>query len=236
MYNVEEEELIESACPSHDDGGPANPTSTPRANPNPYNNPRPDPGYGNRDRMRDDPYNPSVGHRDLDPLAAFQPPGLGGRLGPFAPGSGLGGDGGGMLVDFDHPMFRGRRDDGREQGPGGMINPPGARWDPVGPGFPGGPSGSGGMGGLGGGYGGVRGGRTPGESDFDELLPPGEDGPDLRQPGGRGGLGGPRGGPGFGGGGFGGGMGGGFGGGLGGGFGGRGGGGGGGFGGGGMFM
>ena len=160
---------------------------------------------------------------------------MGGRLGPFG-GPGPGGDGGGMLVDFDHPMFRGRRDDGREQGPGGMVNPPGARWDPVGPGFPGGPDGGNrGQGGLGGGYGGIRGGRTPGEPDFDELLPPGENGPDLRQPGGRGGLGGPLGG-GFGGGFGGGGMGGGFGG---GGFGGRGGGGGGfggGGGGGGMFM
>lgn len=101
-------------------------------------------------------------------------------------------DGGGMLVGPDHPMFRGRRDDGREQGPGGMINPPGARWDPVGPGF---------GGGNGGGF--PRAGNNPlggqgvGDPDFDELLPPGEMGPDLRMPGrdGRGGIGGPLGGP-----------------------------------------
>lgn len=45
-----------------------------------------------------------------------------------------------------------------------------------------------------------------GDLDFDELLPPGERGPDLRMPGGRGGggmppFGGPRGPGGFGGGG-----------------------------------
>ncbi|KAL1413602.1 hypothetical protein Q8F55_001377 [Vanrija albida] len=161
---------------------------------------------------------PSIGHRDLDPLGPLRGPG------------GLGSEaGGGMLVDFNHPLFDGRRPrDPDRDGPGGSINPPGARWDPVGPGaggprFPG-PGGNP-LGGVG---------RT--DPDWgDELPPPGEFGPDLGHLGGPRFPGGPRGGRG----GFGGGFGGpgGFGGGRGG-FGGGGGGFGGGFGGGGggMFM
>ncbi|GFZ44117.1 hypothetical protein JCM24511_01838 [Saitozyma sp. JCM 24511] len=147
------------------------------------------------------PYNPaSIGHRDLDPLASYRPPGQ------FNPQ----GDGGGMYADLNHPMFhdRQRRDPDLEGGPGGMIQPPGARWDPVGPGmgpvFP-----------RAGGN--PLGGQGVGDPDFgDEMPPPGEFGPDLGR---MGGLGGPRGrGGGFGGpGGFGGGLGGGSGRGLGGG-------------------
>jgi hypothetical protein len=116
-----------------------------------------------------------------------------------------------MLVDFNHPLFDGRRGGGQEQGPGGSINPPGARWDPVGPGGPLGPrfpsAGGNPLGGFG-----------VGDREWgDELPPPGEHGPDLsgrfgprRGGGGGGGLGGPGMGGGFGGlGGFGGGRGGG---------------------------
>ncbi|WVQ77257.1 hypothetical protein IAR50_006940 [Cryptococcus sp. DSM 104548] len=126
----------------------------------------------------------SVGHRDLDPLADLRP-GAGG----FNPGS----DGGGMLVDFNHPLFAGRGGQGRGlggddlTGPGGSVQPPGARWDPVGPGSGGigprpTPGGRFGVGGAGGGFGGGRSDRWG-----DELAPPGEYGPDLGQ------LGGPRG-------------------------------------------
>lgn len=93
-----------------------------------------------------------------------------------------------MLVDFNHPLFAGRRpDDDDRSGPGGMMQPPGARWDPVGPGF-----GVPGRSGMGGGAG-NRGDPTMGDPDFDELLPPGEHGPDLRMLG-RGGAGRGRGG------------------------------------------
>jgi hypothetical protein len=125
-----------------------------------------------------------------------------------------------MLVDFNHPLFAGRRPGDDRTGPGGMMQPPGARWDPVGPGF--GVPGSG-RPGIGGGPEG-RGDPSMGDPDFDELLPPGEYGPDLRMPM-RGGAGRGRGSGGFdpfggmpgfgqgrGGGGFGGGAGGGFGG------------------------
>jgi len=44
-----------------------------------------------------------------------------------------GGMGGGMHPTFDDPMFGGGRGDGR--GEGGNA-PPGARYDPVGPGMP----------------------------------------------------------------------------------------------------
>ncbi|ORY32544.1 PI31 proteasome regulator N-terminal-domain-containing protein [Naematelia encephala] len=177
---------------------------------------RPDPLLDPINPLRSGPSYPrnpaSVGHRDLDPLAAFQPPGT------F--------DGGGMYVDFNHPLFDGRRGGGRgnpdldlQGGPGGMIQPPGSRWDPVGPGM----------------GGGLRDPLQGGHDYGDELPPPGEFGPDLGRLGGMGGRGRGRGRGGFpGGGGFPG-MGGGFGGGRGGGGGGGGGGFGGGFGGG-MYM
>lgn len=133
------------------------------------------------------PHPASVGHRDLDPLAAMRPPGS------FDP---RGSDpSGGMYMDFNHPLFDGRRGGGGssdiEGGPGGSIQPPGSRWDPVGPGM---------MGPRGGGFPGVGGnplgGAGMGDPDFDELLPPGERGPDVSGMRGRGGpLGG---GPGFG--------------------------------------
>ncbi|WVF71666.1 hypothetical protein IAT40_006474 [Kwoniella sp. CBS 6097] len=189
--------------------------------------PYPDPSL---DPLRDlsaRPYNPaSIGRRDLDPLPSVGGPGT------FNPNR----DGGGMYVDFNHPLFDSRRrglggNNPDFEGPGGSIQPPGARWDPVGPnpdfggGFPG-PGGNP-LGGMGVGDAG-RGRDRWG----DEMPPPGEFGPDLGglggggRGGGFGGIGGPRrggsGGGGFGGlgggrGGAGGGFGGGFGGGGGGG-------------------
>ncbi|KAI0254912.1 PI31 proteasome regulator N-terminal-domain-containing protein [Lactifluus subvellereus] len=112
-----------------------------------------------------------IGRRDLDPLGVdpfggFGPP-------PLFPGS----DGDGMFVGPNHPIFaqRGRGafppNRGRWGGDGflpPMGAPPGARFDPVGPGlgpFPGG-TGLGPRGGMPGG-GNVRG------PDNDEFMPPG---------------------------------------------------------------
>ena len=106
----------------------------------------------------------SVGHRDLDPLASLRPPGS------FNPH----GDGGGMYMDFNHPLFDSRRRGNPDlEGPGGSIQPPGARWDPIGPGAGGGPrfptAGGNPMAGTG-----------VGDLGWgDEMPPPGEFGPDL---------------------------------------------------------
>lgn len=121
---------------------------------------RPIPGFDGQS-----PFN--IGHDDLNP------PGLGPRdplRGSFVPNGGYGGlprpgGGGGMHPTFDDPIFGGPH--------GGHENfdpqaPPGARWDPVGPGAngprfgggrPGGGRGGGGFGGLGGfgGFGGAGG-------------------------------------------------------------------------------
>lgn len=67
-----------------------------------------------------------IGHDDLNP------PGLGPHdplRGSFI-GGGQGGFGGGMHPTFDDPMFGGAGGRGR----GGPQNPPGARYDPTGPG------------------------------------------------------------------------------------------------------
>ena len=92
----------------------------------------------------------NVGERDL------YPPGLGPRD-PLRPHLGGGGGGGGMHPTFDDPMF-GTRGGGGGQGYDPQA-PPGARYDPVGPGSGGGGPRDprGGMGGMGGG-----GGRFPG--------------------------------------------------------------------------
>ncbi|CAG1961897.1 unnamed protein product [Fusarium graminearum] len=100
------------------------------------------------------PYN--IGHDDLNP------PGLGPHdplRGSFV-GGGLPRPGGysGMHPTFDDPLFRGQGGDG--QGGYDPQAPPGARWDPTGPGgnprFPGPGSGRGNnpFGGFGGGFGG----------------------------------------------------------------------------------
>lgn len=131
--------------------------------------PEPIPGFEdeydlNRPRggIRDDRSPFGIGHDDL------YPPGLGPND-PLRPhlGGGLprpgGGFGGGMHPSFDDPLFRG------QGGQGGYdpMAPPGARYDPIGPGDPlrdnrgGGPRfpGGGGFGGPGGGFG--AGGRPP---------------------------------------------------------------------------
>ncbi|KAL8962216.1 MAG: hypothetical protein Q9183_005189 [Haloplaca sp. 2 TL-2023] len=99
----------------------------------------------------------NIGERDL------YPPGMGPhdplRIGPGGgPGGGMGGmGGGGMHPTFDDPLFRGDGGGGYG-GPGGRA-PPGARYDPVGPGD-GPPYGQGGprFPGRGGGFGGPGGG------------------------------------------------------------------------------
>lgn len=97
-----------------------------------------------------------IGHDDL------HPPGLGPHdplRGSFVPGGGLprpGGMGGGMHPTFDDPLFQGPRGGGGGEGFDPQA-PPGARWDPVGPGL-GGPRFGGGRGGGGGGFGGGFGG------------------------------------------------------------------------------
>ncbi|KAJ7095259.1 PI31 proteasome regulator N-terminal-domain-containing protein [Mycena belliarum] len=109
------------------------------------------------------PRNPlEIGRRDLEPFNAnpFSPPAL-------FPGTG----GDGMFVGPDHPIF-GQRGRGGERGPWGgdgflppMGAPPGARFDPIGPGlgpFPGR------------GRGGPRRGH-PRDPDNDEFMPPGMD-------------------------------------------------------------
>jgi proteasome inhibitor subunit 1 (PI31) len=121
------------------------------------------------------PTNPlEIGRRDRDPFPAnpFAPP-------PLFPGA----DGGGMFVGPDHPIFGargggglpGQSPFGAPRGPWGgdgflppMGAPPGARFDPVGPGpFPGAFPGSGNP--LGGPRGGFPGRGNP---DNDEFMPP----------------------------------------------------------------
>lgn len=86
-----------------------------------------------------------IGHDDL------HPPGLGPHdpfRGSFVPGGGLprpGGMGGGMHPTFDDPLFQGPRGGGGSGGGFDPQAPPGARWDPVGPGA-GGPRFGGGRG------------------------------------------------------------------------------------------
>ncbi|KAK8864213.1 hypothetical protein IAR55_001459 [Kwoniella newhampshirensis] len=166
--------------PGYQEASGSNPRNPPPSAPSHEPAPaRPAPPTSLIDPLRNPhPSNPlSVGRRDLDPFSSLQPPGL------FNPNR----DGGGMLVDFNHPLFDSRRRDRDPDmfGPGGGIQPPGARWDPVGPSvggprFPG-PGGNP-LGGVG----------VGGDRWGDELPPPGEFGPDLGRSG-PGGLGGPRG-------------------------------------------
>jgi hypothetical protein len=89
--------------------------------------PRGFPGAGPRHPL-------NIGEQDLNP------PGLGPRD-PLRPHLG-GGMGGGMHPTFDDPLFGGGGGGfGGGMGPGGLQNPPGARWDPTGP--QGGPRGGG---------------------------------------------------------------------------------------------
>jgi hypothetical protein len=122
------------------------------------------------------PDNPlTIGRSDLDPFPGMNP------SNPFSPPPLFPHhEGDGMFVGPNHPMFSGRVPGGVGGHQGGrwggdgflppMGAPPGARFDPVGPGpFPGG------IGGIGGGRGrgGPPGGRHLGEPDNDEFMPPG---------------------------------------------------------------
>ncbi|KAF3766826.1 hypothetical protein M406DRAFT_350278 [Cryphonectria parasitica EP155] len=84
-------------------------------------------------RMPGDGRSPfNIGHDDLHPpgLAPYDP-----LRGSFVPGGGLprpGGMGGGMHPTFDDPLFQGGGGQGGGHDP---QAPPGARWDPVGPGM-----------------------------------------------------------------------------------------------------
>lgn len=121
-----------------------------------------------------------IGRRDLDPIP----------MNPFSPAPLFGGplSGDGMFVGPDHPIWAGRGQGGHggfadRNGPWGgdgylpsIGAPPGARFDPVGPGmgpFPPGGPGSGGFGQGPGGRGrGGLGGPHAGP-DNDEFMPPG---------------------------------------------------------------
>ncbi|KAG5637458.1 hypothetical protein H0H81_004475 [Sphagnurus paluster] len=148
-----------------------NPTNTGTSNLNQPGNPPPArprphmPPYAPYQPPHIPPENPlSIGRRDLDPLP----------INPFAPPPLFRESGGdGMFVGPEHPIFgTGRMGN---QGPWGgdgylppMGVPPGARFDPIGPGpFPGrGPSG------FWPGRGRPRG-QPSGEPDNDEFMPPG---------------------------------------------------------------
>ncbi|RDB22635.1 Proteasome inhibitor PI31 subunit [Hypsizygus marmoreus] len=113
------------------------------------------------------PENPlEIGRRDLDPFP----------INPFAPPPLFPNSSGGMLVGPDHPIFgagRGRADRGPWGGDGYLPPlgaPPGARFDPVGPGPLPPLPGSGGIGGQGMP---PRRGPPSGEPDNDEFMPPG---------------------------------------------------------------
>ncbi len=68
-----------------------------------------------------------LGSHDAVP-PGFQPPGYGGLQEPFPGGMGRTG---GMHMGPDDPLFAGRSGMGRSGRPG--LNPPGARYDPIGP-------------------------------------------------------------------------------------------------------
>jgi len=149
---------------------PSRPTQPTPARPEP---PAPDP-----EGLPHIPYrNPlEIGRRDREPFPQN----------PFAPPPLFGGDGDGMFVGPNHPIFGSGM---RGQGPGGrgpwggdgylppMGAPPGARFDPIGPDlgpFPGGRPGRG-----------LPGGGNMNDPDNDEFLPPGPvSNPFPRPPGG----------------------------------------------------
>ncbi|OAX83502.1 hypothetical protein ACJ72_02137 [Emergomyces africanus] len=115
------------------------------------------PPRGFRPGIGHQPRRPDLGERDLYPagLGPHDP-----LVGHFGPQRG----GGGMHPTFDDPMFQPRGGGGGGGGGGGEFNPqipPGARYDPIGPGDgppmgrgQGGPGFPGGRGGFGGGFGG----------------------------------------------------------------------------------
>ncbi|GAA5863659.1 hypothetical protein JCM8547_003684 [Rhodosporidiobolus lusitaniae] len=196
-------------------GGPLGMFPPPRpSNPDSNNDPLRIPGSGGRGGGGLGGTLVEIGRSDLDPLGGMggtfggglpgrSPFGGGGGMGGGSPfgGGGFGGDGGGMFMGPDHPLFRERfgpggvgggvGGGGRRWGGDGYLPeggaPQGARFDPVGPvnGPPGGsglgvgpgqagfhPGPGGGVGGVGGGTGGPLGGGQRGVH------------PDLERPGG----------------------------------------------------
>lgn len=147
--------------------GPSQPSNPPAARPEtiipPY-------GPDRNSPLAMPPRNPlEIGRRDRDPFPRN----------PFAPPSLFPDDGDGMFVGPNHPIFSPSRGaHGELRGPWGgdgylppMGAPPGARFDPVGPGFgphPGGPLPGGGGRGRG-----FPGPGNTGDPDPDELMPPG---------------------------------------------------------------
>ncbi|PCH41282.1 hypothetical protein WOLCODRAFT_137294 [Wolfiporia cocos MD-104 SS10] len=173
---LRKEGYTESSDSSTNAGG-----SQPRADVPPPARPQTNepPQVPERSRLYEPPRSPfEIGRRDLDPFPRnpFAPP-------PLFPDNG----GDGMFVGPNHPIFgpgmRGTGPGGR--GPWGgdgylppLGAPPGARFDPVGPGFgplPGGPLSGGRLGGpFGGGLGrGMPGAGNMQDPDNDEFMPPG---------------------------------------------------------------
>lgn len=142
---------------------PSSSRNPPPARPHPVTPPtRPEIPFGPQPVLPNNPL--EIGRQDREPFARnpFAPPSL------FPPGSGDG-----MFVGPDHPIFGPRRDMFGEQGPWGgdgylppLGAPPGARFDPVGPGPVPRRGGSG-----------PRRGGPPGWNvrgpDNDEFMPPG---------------------------------------------------------------
>ncbi|KAF2631184.1 hypothetical protein BU25DRAFT_418801 [Macroventuria anomochaeta] len=144
-----EEDSVTSSTrdgPARDDNStPRQPQDPEPARPYPFNDPlavpqqpgrplpEPIPGFEDehevnrppRGGLRDDRYPVGIGHDDL------YPQGLGPND-PLRPHLG-GGFGGGMHPTFDDPLFRGQGGQGGQGGYDSMA-PPGARYDPVGPG------------------------------------------------------------------------------------------------------
>ncbi|KAM6495755.1 PI31 proteasome regulator N-terminal domain containing protein [Amanita muscaria] len=164
MPGLRKEGYTEEDTSTNSTGSPSSSSQPPAARPRPQVPPM---GPVFPQGVRPYPENPlEIGRRDLDPFPTnlFTPTPL------FPPGSGDG-----MFVGPDHPIFgarRDRRDVFGGRGPWGgdgylppLGAPPGARFDPVGPGpFPGG---------LGPRRGGPPGGGNQTEPDNDEFMPPG---------------------------------------------------------------
>ncbi|GJE84453.1 proteasome inhibitor PI31 subunit [Phanerochaete sordida] len=159
---LRKEGYTEQAEPATARAGPSN--QPPPARPQPI---FPQQGPGEGDPLRVPPRNPlEIGRSDREPFPhnPFAPP-------PLFPSNG----GDGMFVGPDHPIFGPGMGGRGGRGPWGgdgflppMGAPPGARFDPVGPGlgpFPGPIPGRG--------RGGMPGGGNMRDPDFDDFPPPG---------------------------------------------------------------
>lgn len=157
-YTEQSESATSASQPSQSNPPPARPQPVPPAQ-----------GPDQTSPLQMPPRNPlEIGRRDREPFATnpFAPP-------PLFPDL----EGGGMFVGPNHPMFGGRAGQGGMRGPWGgdgflppLGAPPGARFDPIGPGlgpFPGGPLPRRGLGR------GMPGGGNMQGPDFDDFPPPG---------------------------------------------------------------